>query len=196
MKIAIISDIHDNFHNLVLVLKKIKENQDIEKIIFLGDFINNGIAKILAESDIPVHAIWGNNDGDKSALTKTSLSPQSNMTIADNIYDFLEIDNRKIFITHYPDLAKPMAKSGEFDAVFYGHNHIKNKDRINDCLVINPGEVSGHKNSQISFAIYDTEKNEADIIGVEGGVFVKNKEVEEYLDDLGFEFSKTKGHQY
>lgn len=196
MKLAIISDIHDNFHNLVLVLKKIKENQDIEKIIFLGDFINNGIAKILAGSDIPVHAIWGNNDGDKSALTKTSLSPQSNMTIADNVYDFLEIDNRKIFITHYPDLAKPMAKSGEFDAVFYGHNHIKNKDRIGDCLVINPGEVSGHKNSQISFAIYDTEKNDADIIDVEGGVFVKNKEVGEYLDDLGFEFSKTKSHQY
>jgi len=118
------------------------------------------------------------------------------MTIADNVYDFLEIENRKIFITHYPDLAKPMAKSGEFDAVFYGHNHIKNKDRVGNCLVVNPGEVSGHKNSQISFAIYDTEKNDADIVDVEGGVFVKNKEVEEYLNELGFEFSKTKSHQY
>lgn len=196
MKIAIISDIHDNFHNLILVLEKIKENQDIKKIIFLGDFINNGVAKILAGSNIPVQAIWGNNDGDKSAITKTSLSPQSNMTIADNVYDSLEIEGRKIFITHYPDLAKPMAKSGEFDAVFYGHNHIKNQDKIGDCLVVNPGEVSGHKNSQISFAIYDTDKNEAEIIEVEGGVFVKNKEVEEYLSEIGFEFSKSKGHQY
>jgi len=74
MKVAIISDIHDNFHNLILVLKKIREDQDIKRIIFLGDFINNGIAKILAGSDIAVHAIWGNNDGDKSILTKTSLS--------------------------------------------------------------------------------------------------------------------------
>lgn len=196
MKIAIMADIHDNFHNLILILKKIKENNDIEKIIFLGDFINNGIAKILAGFDIPVQAIWGNNDGAQSVITRTSLQPGSNMTIADNIYDFLEIDNRKIFISHYADLAKPMAKSGEFDAVFYAHNHIKNKDRINDCLVVNPGEISGHKNSQISFAIYDTEKNDAEIIDVEGGVFVKNKEVEEYLDELGFEFSKTKGHQY
>jgi len=196
MKVAIISDIHDNFHNLILVLKKIKKNKDIKKIIFLGNFINNGIAKILAGLNIPVRAIWGNNDGDKSAITKTSLNTKSNMTTADNVYDFLEIENRKIFITHYPDIAKPMAKSGEFDAVFYGHNHIKNKDRIGDCLVVNPGEVSGHKNSQISFAIYDTEKNNADIIDVEGGVFVKNKEVEEYLDDLGFDFSKSKGHQY
>lgn len=196
MKVAIISDIHDNFHNLILVLKKIKKNKDIKKIIFLGNFINNGIAKILAGLNIPVRAIWGNNDGDKSAITKTSLNTKSNMTTADNVYDFLEIENRKIFITHYPDIAKPMAKSGEFDAVFYGHNHIKNKDRIGDCLVVNPGEVSGHKNSQISFAIYDTEKNNAEIIDVEGGVFVKNKEVEEYLDDLGFDFSKSKGHQY
>lgn len=124
MKVAIISDIHGNFHNLILFLKQIKE-LDIDKIIFLGDFVNNGIAKTLASSSVPVIAIWGNNDVDKVAITRTSLSKNSNMTIGFETYDFLEIDKRKIFITHYPLLVKSMAKSGDFDVVFYGHDHKK-----------------------------------------------------------------------
>jgi putative phosphoesterase len=196
MKIAIISDIHDNFNNLVSVLKKINDNKEIEQVIFLGDFINNGIAKFLTGFNLPVYAIWGNNDGDKCAITKTALDKESNMTIADNIYDFLEFDNRRIFITHYPDLAKPMAKSGEYDAVFYGHNHIKNKDRVGNCLVVNPGEISGHKESKVSFAIYDTKINDAEFVEIDNPVRVRTEEVEEYLAGLKFEFSKSKGHKY
>jgi predicted phosphodiesterase len=82
MKLAIISDIHENFHNLTLFFKTIeKSNIYIHKILFLGDFINNGIAKILASSPIPVYAIWGNNDGDKVAITKTALSSGSNLEV-------------------------------------------------------------------------------------------------------------------
>ncbi|MCB9809196.1 metallophosphoesterase [Candidatus Nomurabacteria bacterium] len=195
MKIAIISDIHENFHNLVLFLKQAKK-YDAEKIIFLGDFINNGIAKTLASSDIPVIAIWGNNDGDKVAITKTSLSEQSNMTIGFDTYDFLEIDDRKIFITHYPLLAKPMAKSGEFDAVFYGHDHKKNLDKINDCIIVNPGEISAHKTGTASFAIYDTKANNAEIIDIEGIVSTKTKEATEHLKSMKFTFSKSKTHEY
>ena len=47
MRVAIISDIHENFHNLIIALKEI-EKEECEQIIFLGDFINNGIAKVLA----------------------------------------------------------------------------------------------------------------------------------------------------
>ncbi len=153
MKIAIISDIHENFHNLILFLEQVKQ-YNVKKIIFLGDFMNNAIAKILASSDIPVIAIWGNNDGDKVAITKTSLSKQSKMSIGSTTYDFLEIDKRKIFITHYPLLAKPMAKSGEFDAVFYGHDHKKNLYKINDCIIVNPGEISAH----ITVGVAKTDK--------------------------------------
>ncbi len=196
MKIALISDIHDNFHNLVLVLEKIRENKEIEQIIFLGDFINNGIAKFLAGFNLPVYAIWGNNDGDRCAITKTALAKESKMTISSNIYDFLEFDNRKIFITHYPDLAKPMAKSGEYDAVFYGHNHLQHKDQIGNCLVVNPGEISGHKENRVSFAVYDTKTNDAKFIEIDHAVYVRTKEVDKYLNNLNFKFSKTKDHQY
>jgi len=57
MKIAIISDIHDNAHNLVLALKKIYSYGYIKKIIFLGDFVGAAIAGLLCSSTIPVFAI-------------------------------------------------------------------------------------------------------------------------------------------
>jgi len=61
MKIAIISDVHENFHNLVLALNQFQKIW-VEKILFLWDFINNWIAKIMAASPIPIFAIWWNND--------------------------------------------------------------------------------------------------------------------------------------
>jgi putative phosphoesterase len=195
MKIAIISDIHDNFHNLVLFFKQVKKYK-IERIIFLGDFINNGIAKMLASYDVPVVAIWGNNDGGKAGITKTALSEKSNMTIGFSTYDSLEIDNRKIFITHYPLLAKPMAKSGEFDAVFYGHDHKKNIDKISNCIIVNPGEISAHKTSKAHFAIYDTKINSAKSVEIKGAISTKTKEANEYLKDMNFTFSKARSHKY
>lgn len=195
MKIAIIADIHENFHNLILALKEIKK-KEVNQIIFLGDFINNGIAKVLAESPVPVFAIWGNNDGDKTIITKTSLSENSNLTISENIYDFLEFDNRKIFITHYPDLAKPMAKTGIYDAIFYGHNHLKNDDKIRNCLVVNPGEISAHKTGKATFVIYDTKKNNVTFIELKNSITYKTKVVDDYLETSAFKFSKSKRHQY
>ncbi len=195
MKVAVISDIHENFHNLVGALKMI-ESLEIEMILFLGDFMNNGIAKILASSKIPVYSIWGNNDGDKVAITKTSLSEGSNLKMAFDTFDILELDGKKIFLTHYPILAKPMAKSGDFDAVFYGHNHEKNLDKIGDCLICNPGEISSHKFGIASFAIYDTSDNSAEIIIVEDSISTKSDVVIEKLNNMEFAFSKTKSHEY
>jgi len=62
MKIAIISDIHENFHNLILALQQM-DQYDVHQILCLGDLMNAGIAKILMAQDIPTYMIWGNNDG-------------------------------------------------------------------------------------------------------------------------------------
>ncbi len=195
MKIAIISDIHDNLHNLVLALKIIKEKK-IKQILFLGDFIAPGGVKILARCGIPVFALFGNNDGEKYTIVKTSLEKRSNLTMSDKTYDFFELDGKKIFLTHYPPLAKPMAKSGDFDAVFYGHNHEKNEEQIGKCLIANPGEVSASKTGIATFGIYNTKDNSIEIIKIPNAISLKTKEVDDYRKDINFEYSKTKSHKY
>jgi len=196
MKIVIIADIHDNAHNLVMAFKKIYSYRDIDEIIFLGDFVGAAIAGLLCSSIIPVFAIWGNNDGDKALITKFANKDDSNLEIGFDVFDILELDNRKIFLSHYPLLAKPMAKSGEFDAVFYGHNHLKNKEVIGECLVLNPGEIGAYKTGIASFAIYDTKTNDAEIIEIEGSITTNTEESQKMFKEIEYEFNKQKGHKF
>lgn len=167
MKAAILSDVHDNYHNLTLCLLQLRQYQP-EKIFFLGDFINAGIALTLAEYEVPVYAIWGNNDGDKAAVMQVAYREKSTLDMGFDTYNIVEFGGRKLFLTHYPMLVNYMAKTGDFDAVFYGHNHKKYLEKRGNCLILNPGELSAHKTGSASFALYDSERNDAEIVTVEG----------------------------
>lgn len=194
MQIAVISDIHENFHNLILAMKESKK-RNIDYIICLGDLMNAGIAKILSIQDVPTYLIWGNNDGEKVEIVKASFTSNSQLTVGINVYDFLELDGRKLFISHYDDLAIPMAKSGDFDAVFYGHNHIQKTETINDTLVVNPGELCAQKTGKSTMAFYDTKTNSVEIVELEGSITLKSTLVDEYLKEnfksLGFRSEKS-----
>ena len=184
MRIAIISDIHENFHNLILALSDMN-GQSIDRILCLGDLMNSGIAKVLAIQEVPVYMIWGNNDGEKVDITVASKEEGSSLTVSNNTYDFITIDNRKIFITHYNDLAVPMAHSGLYDAVFYGHDHLKNIEKINDCWVVNPGELAASKTGIASYAIYDTASNSIEIITVENAISTRTDTVDKFFKQYG-----------
>ena len=184
MKIAIISDIHENFHNLILALQEMGTH-NIQQIICLGDLMNSGIAKLLATQAIPVFMIWGNNDGEKVEITLAAKRAQSKLTVSTKVYDFLELGGRKIFISHYEDLAEPMAKSGAYDAVFYGHTHIAQKAQIKDCWVVNPGEISAGKTKKATFAIYDTVENEVEMITLKASITLKTPLMEAYFKANG-----------
>ncbi len=184
MKIAIISDIHENFHNLILALQDM-ERQGIDQIICLGDLMNSGVAKLLGAQDLPVYMIWGNNDGEKVEITLASKKEGSSLTVSANVYDFLEFEGRKIFISHYDDLAQPMAKSGAYDAVFFGHTHIQSTEKIGNCWVVNPGELAANKTKKASYAIYDTPSNTVQIVYLKEAVSLKTPLMETYFKAHG-----------
>ena len=163
--IGVISDIHENSANLRKAYEILKDHE-IKRVLCLGDLINPGIAKILAGFDFPVYSIWGNNDGDKVLITKFSLAEKSNLEMSDRTYAFLNYDGCRIFISHYPELAEPMASSGKYDLVCYGHDHKTGIFKIHGTLVLNPGELSGLLTGVGTFAIFDTENKEAEIIEV------------------------------
>lgn len=173
MKIAICSDIHENFNNLKVVLEEIKA-QKADQIICLGDYCCPLIAKMFADFNIPSYGIWGNNDADKVRITKIALAKNSNLKVGDETFDELTFDEKKFFISHYPKLADIAFKSKEYDVICYGHDHDafinnnKDKNRKNNSrIIINPGEVAGHKTGKVSFAIYDTKTNFANIIYID-----------------------------
>ena len=184
MKIAIISDIHENFHNLILAIQEM-DKQGVEQIFCLGDLINPGIGKVLATQSIPVFMIWGNNDGDRVEITLASKRAGSQLTVSARTFDFRDVDGRKFFLTHYDDLAKPMAQSGLYDAVFFGHNHDLSHEKIRDCWLLNPGELAASKTKTATFIIYDTQANDFEIINLEGSITLKTPLMEAYFKEHG-----------
>jgi len=157
MKIAVISDIHENINNLKKC-KEILDNKNINFVIVLGDLVNPGIAKYLGENFKGV-CILGNNDGD---IYNISKNLGENFDFISKTYTEYELENKKFFLTHYDDLAQVMDKETQ-DFILYGHNHIKFAKIIRNCLVLNPGTLGGIRNSP-SFAIIDTKTKNHEFI--------------------------------
>jgi len=192
MKIAIIADIHENFHNLTLFYRQ-AEKLWIEKILCLWDLINGWIAMVFAQSKIPTFMVWWNNDWDKVFITKTACKKGSNLEVWFDTFDTIELDNRKIFLSHYPMLAKPMAKSWDFDLVCYWHNHTMNLDKIWDCFVVNPWQLWS---VNWAFALYDTKLHEIEIIKLEWCISLKSDLADNYRKEIWVKRPKDKSREY
>lgn len=165
MKIAVISDTHDHFYNLNSALEIIK-NKKIDICFHLGDFCAPGfVREMFKDNNIKWYCVWGNVDGAKA---KILLEQKDNIKfdISEESFREILIEKRKIFLTHFPLLAKHAAQSSEYDAVFYGDNHTQKIEKKGKTLVVNPGELSGFKTNKPGFAIWDTDKNDIETISL------------------------------
>lgn len=165
MIIGVLSDIHDNLENLNKALEFLNQ-KSVDALIFCGDFCSPFAARILAESGKEVHAVFGNNDGDKFNIVNAVKSHPKFHLHGEYIGDEnnpLKLDGVRIGVTHYPFYAKPMAKTGWYDAVFYGHSHKSDKQKFGNCLMLNPGEIAGVFGPP-SLALLDTSLRSSEIL--------------------------------
>ena len=88
MKIAVLSDVHDNIWHLEKALNKLAELGDqgkikIEVLLFLGDFCAPFSLKQIADAfSGPIHCIPGNNDGDMFLLM--TIAAQAGSSFLEN----------------------------------------------------------------------------------------------------------------
>lgn len=157
MKVAVISDIHDNIWNLEQALRLVKES-DAGVLLFLGDLCAPFTLAQLAEGFAgPIHVVFGNNDGDVLHISRIAAKhPQ--VTLHGELAE-LEIDGRKLALNHYPEIARRLAESGAYDAVFSGHDHRRYQHQIGKTLWANPGEIMG-RYGEPSFGVYETTSGE------------------------------------
>ncbi len=142
-------------------LEKIQE-LNIDAIIHCGDLCAPFMIKELEKAEIQVHLVFGNTD-DKYITTK--LCEASKLVTLYGDFAEIEIDKKKIAFSHFPQYAQAFAKSGQYNAVFYGHTHSKDKKIINTTLLVNPGEIMG-KSSNPTIAVYDTESNSIEFVDI------------------------------
>lgn len=154
MRIGVLSDIHDNLPALQAALDTFR-SEGVETLLFLGDFCSPIPARELAGYDGKIHAVFGNGDGDRFAIARFASEQAPNLHLHGEHAE-LELDGRRIALTHYPLYGSALARTGDYDAVFSGHTHERHLERFGGCIWANPGEVLGWK-GRPSVAIYDTE---------------------------------------
>jgi len=166
MKYGVISDTHDNLYNFERAVKILRK-RDIKTCFHLGDYCSPGFIKNMgSHEEINWIGVWGNVDGDKvRAVQMTKDCP--NFDIVPETFREVETKEGRIFLTHFPRVANIAARSGEFFAVFHGHNHTKHTEKLeNGTLLANPGEIVGSSTGQPSFGIWDSKTNEIEIINL------------------------------
>ena len=160
MKMAILSDVHDNIWKLADVLED-AQHCGVQAALFCGDLCAPFTLKQIGEGiPGPVHVVLGNNDGDVLLLSKIA-DGLDNVTLH-GIFAVLELGGRSIAVNHYPLLARDQALAGRYDLVCHGHDHEANVERIGDTLLVNPGEVMGRLGTS-TYAIYDTGSGQAEL---------------------------------
>ena len=172
MKIAIISDSHDNLPNIEKAIKYINK-QKISTIIHCGDVcapvILGEFAKLFKGKEI--HVVKGNVDGDIEGFKV--MEKKYPKIIYHGNTGKLEIGNLKLgkgklilTFCHEPFVAKKMAEAQKYDFVFHGHTHKPWQEKVGNTTIINPGTLAGLFNKG-TFAIFDTETQKAQLILLE-----------------------------
>jgi hypothetical protein len=164
-KVAIMSDSHDNIWNLEKALAQVNAS-GAGMLLHLGDLVAPFIVAQLAQAfEGPIHIIEGNNDGD-GRLQQQVAANFSHVTLHD-VYVEVGFGRRKFALIHYPQPARPLAHSGLFDVVCYGHDHRANHEMIGKCHLVNPGEIMG-RFGQPSWGLYDCDSHTFELQYVDG----------------------------
>lgn len=136
MRVLLISDTHGDTANLLKVLEK---HNDINNIIFTGDGLADiRLAKSLYKDKI-FYSVNGNCDFNFKEKDELSF----------------RLDQKSIFITHGHNyyvkstLQNLYAHAVNIEAniVVYGHTHIQKCDYENGVYMINPGSLRGYNGS-------------------------------------------------
>jgi putative phosphoesterase len=149
MLIGVMADSHDNVPKLEAAVSLFKQRQ-VQYVLHAGDFVAPFAIDPLRGLDCPVLSVFGNNDGERLGLA-------ARIREIGEVHAYLAtatLDDRRIAVVHYPELAEPLAESGAYDLVVYGHTH-RVDQRQDHGLLLNPGETGGWLTGCSTVAVVD-----------------------------------------
>jgi putative phosphoesterase len=144
MKICILSDSHDNIPLLCKAMAEAKQ-RGAEAVLHCGDIVELTTLQAMEPYGLPIYVIDGNNTGDIDKFSKLSDASDSLIHYYGQDAAFT-LDDRWIFLVHYPHYAYGISLTGDYDLVCYGHSHFALIEHITNIkgtqtLLCNPGTV-------------------------------------------------------
>jgi putative phosphoesterase len=167
MRIAILSDIHDNVWNLQAVLDALPA---ADALICCGDLCSPFVVDVLAQRfGGAIFCVEGNNRGDEGVVALKAGGYGARFRRFGPFAELVEVDGallsraeyeaqhgpyaarrpagQRFAVSHYPEIALAVAAGGQHDVVCYGHDHtyrIGRAGAAGEVLTINPGAVMGY----------------------------------------------------
>ncbi len=161
MKIGLIADSHDHIDHLQKAAEAFRE-RGVERVIHAGDFVSP--PSLLGLKGLNVYAVYGNNDGERSGLTKMFATMGGEL--ADEVLE-MDLPTGRIAVYHGTVMAvlNALIRSQTYDLVVTGHTH-----RVTDRLegktrVLNPGTAHGF-NQNATVMVYDTATENVEVISL------------------------------
>jgi len=161
MRIGILSDTHDNIANIRKAVEVFSKN-GVEVVVHAGDFCSPFTLaefKPLAERGAKMHAVFGNNDGDRALLIRRAGDFCS---FSDGAAK-LTLGGKKMAVMHYPDRADDLYRCGTYGLVIHGHDH---KARVEGTgkKLLNPGTCAGYLADAATVALVDTDSMDVELV--------------------------------
>lgn len=152
MIVGLMADSHDHLRLVRAALEVFRE-RGAEVVLHAGDIVAPFVAKLLAGFEKPVHAVFGNNDGERAGLGMV-------LDIAAGPRAF-ELGGVRIIVAH--DLGDiPADDTDGVDVVVTGHTHAPLLEP-GKPFRINPGETGGWLTGRATCAVLDTDSMEAEL---------------------------------
>ena len=149
MLIGVMADSHDNVPKIEAAVSLFNQRQ-VQHVLHAGDFVAPFAIDPLRGLGCPVLSVFGNNDGERLGLA-------ARIREIGEVHAYLAtatLADRRIAVVHYPELAEPLAESGAYDLVVYGHTH-RVDQRHDNGLLLNPGETGGWLTGCSTVALVD-----------------------------------------
>ena len=161
MKIAIISDTHDNLANTKKAADFIKK-ENIRTVIHCGDiFKPETVEEIMKVFKGKLYIVFSPADASFSGIPQDSFKELKRVKIFEEFGE-IKISGKKIAFCHFPEIAEDLAKKKKYDLVFYGHTHKPWLEKIGKTKLINPGNLAGIFYKP-TFAVYDAKTDKLEL---------------------------------
>ncbi len=151
MIIGVTGDTHNNLNNIKVICSIFNENR-VDKVFHTGDISLPKSLIAFKDLNCPLSAILGNND----ILERYDLeiaAKEFECNIFEEPYSE-RIFNKKICVLHHPELIdKKMTQ--ENDLILHGHTHRFRSEKVDNCLIFNPGECAGFMKGKNQVGVID-----------------------------------------
>lgn len=161
MQVAVMADTHDNVPLIKKAVRKINK-LNVDLAVHCGDFSAPFAVDPYGALRAPMISVYGNNDAEKE-LIRVRLNDMGKEV--KGRFALLNMEGVKVAITHGDEAALlTMLEDSGIKLVMHGHTHRFEVKRVEDRVVLNPGEVCGYLTGKPTLALVKLPKIEVKVV--------------------------------